>query len=331
VGPTTDDRLEGFHIIGGQGLFREYDDGSDGLAGGGIFIYGGSAPTITNNEIVGNVMDSTDSKNWYGAGIYVHSARPNAGSPGFPVAKPIITNNLIDGNIADPPPGINATKPSRAHGGGIYVGYHSAPTITGNTIQFNRTGNQDKDHQIATGGGIVFYSVYDIDQPVISRNRITDNNGTDVGGGISGGPIGGYSVHSLIESNLIEYNQAGEGGGISISTSLATIRNNTIVDNVAVYGGGVSVGATTIEGNEVTLLNNLLTFNFGDETVTAPGGGPYVYQAEPIVEYEDIFASTRISSVTFRTTSAGTRSTATTSVSTGTSPLIHCSSPECHP
>ena len=41
------------------------------------------------------------------------------------------------GNTADPPAGSNAQNATAGLGGGIYVGYNSAPIITGNTIKTN--------------------------------------------------------------------------------------------------------------------------------------------------------------------------------------------------
>lgn len=66
-GSTPADRLEGFRIIGGEGLYRIFMDGDvpHAVAGGGVFIFG-SSPTITRNEIVDNVLSSTGTKYFWG-------------------------------------------------------------------------------------------------------------------------------------------------------------------------------------------------------------------------------------------------------------------------
>ena len=51
------------------------------------------------------------------------------------------------------------TYPSEGDGGGIYVGYYSAPIITGNTIKANRAGNSATLFQADSGGGIAMYSI----------------------------------------------------------------------------------------------------------------------------------------------------------------------------
>ncbi|MBZ5641088.1 MAG: hypothetical protein LAO51_20300, partial [Acidobacteriia bacterium] len=48
VGPTTADRVQGFHIIGGKGYV--WTTGNIASVGGGIFVWGNSSPTITQNE-----------------------------------------------------------------------------------------------------------------------------------------------------------------------------------------------------------------------------------------------------------------------------------------
>jgi hypothetical protein len=287
VGPTNADRLEGFTITGGEGFLRDSSGGDpDFLVGGGIFVFGASSPTITNNTITGNVMaDATDPEFWYGGGIYIHS---NIFS--FDPAQPVITNNLIEGNIVDSPPG-SGNRDNLSLGGGIYVGYHTIPVIEGNTIRGNRTGDSVKNLQFAAGGGIAIYSLNTLPSaPTITRNIIVDNTGTDRGGGISGAPLyddvlGVFTPSfATISDNLIQYNSAGEGGGFMAGNVWFTLSNNTFVDNEAVYGGGVNIGTTEQVGDEITLANNIVALNYAE----IAGGGLYVYQAEPVVRYNDI-------------------------------------------
>ena len=287
IGPTNADRLEGFTITGGTGFFRDFPGTEpDLLVGGGIFVFGNSAPTITNNEIIGNVLaDVNNPEIWYGGGIYIHSNSIDTAP-----ARPVITNNLIQGNIVDSQDGQNDTSVTYSLGGGIYVGYHSIPVIEGNTIRSNRTGDLNKLYQTAAGGGMAIYSLNTLPAtPTITRNVIVDNTGTDRGGGISGGPrydgdLGVFNpAIGAISDNLIVYNTAGEGGGIKVGNVLFTITNNTVVENEADFGGGMSIGTTMNIGQEPTLANNIVALNYAE----FDGGGLHVDQAEPVVRYND--------------------------------------------
>ncbi len=221
VGTTNDDRLEGFHITGGEGFFRDNTGNiPDAVVGGGIFVYGDSAPTITNNEISGNIMaDSSGAELWYGGGIYIHSNE--SGEP----ARPVITNNLIEGNIVNSPAGSSAGSQTYSMGGGIYVSYHSIPVIEGNTIRGNRSGDAATANQLASGGGIVIFSWNTLpDAPVITRNIIVGNDGTDSGGSITGDGLFDdgdvyIPVFGSISDNLIMDNTAGIGGGLKLTTA----------------------------------------------------------------------------------------------------------------
>ena len=295
IGPTPDDRLEGFRIRGGSGLYRDFASPlPDFVVGGGVMVFGASSPTITNNEIVDNTLSGTGAQVWYGAGIYVHSTRPTTGSSGFAPAEPVITNNLIEGNLNDPPAG-TGSKPSYALGGGLYVGYHSAPTIRGNSIVSNRTGLTSKNNQIAAGGGLAVYSLEDLQhQPQITRNLIADNIGTDQGGGISSGPreipdVGWVASRAVVASNVFDYNDAGDGAGIQINTSSANLSNNTFFQNEAVTGGALSVGVEEVPGKSPTIRNSILSSNFA---ATGSGGGLYVYLSNPDVRTTMFHANT---------------------------------------
>ena len=294
VGATRADRLEGFRITGGSGTFRDFTNPlPDFVVGGGVFIFGASSPTITNNEIVGNVLDHPSARIWYGGAIYIHSTRPNGPGTGFDPAAPLITNNLIESNVNSAPGGSSSSKATYSVGGGIYVGYHTYPVIDGNTFRSNRAGNALEDNQIASGGAIAIYSLSDLaDYPRVTRNLFTNNDGTDLGGAIAGGPrdpgSGFLASNALIESNVVDYNAAGEGGGIQINTSIARIRNNTFFENGATFGGAISIGRTEVAGGDPVVTNNVIV---GNNAGTA-GGGLYVYMSTPVLSYNDLHANT---------------------------------------
>ncbi len=286
-GSTPADRLEGFTITGGAGLERNPGT-NDFVAGGGIFIFA-SSPTITRNEIVGNILDHPTINRFYGGAIYVE------GRNSTDIAEPIITQNLIEANIADPPNGTGGgSNKSYGIGAGLYVGGFAAGTIADNTIRNNSAGDRAKDRQLAVGGGIVVYS-YNV-EPVFTRNLIQGNYAADFGGGLRMGVLydGPTSLASLalIENNLFEYNDALDGGGAHTRTSRARFRNDTFTDHtIQSYGAGLYIGPTDNATDIVTLVNNLIVFNTTDMYL-GDGGGIYVHRdGDPSVTYNDLYGN----------------------------------------
>jgi len=283
----TTSRIEGIHITNAGGGI----DQTAFLAkiGAGILVYG-SSPTITRNEIVGNVLSSPTYKVYYGAGIYI-----NGTSPTTP-PRPIITNNLIQGNIADPPNG-SGNVTAEGDGAGIYIGYNSAPVITGNTFRANRAGDATKDRQISYGGGVADYSRVTVQETKISANLFTGNSTADAGGGLefsaympaSGGT---FPSQGTVDNNIFDTNIANFGGAIDMGDTKAKIYNNTIHKNSArTEAAAVYFGVPTNAGDVGEFVNNLVTQN------TAPagsvGGAFYVDAgANPLVRYNDIWGNT---------------------------------------
>ena len=283
----TTSRLEGLHITGGGGIDQTC---CDAKIGGAITVFG-SSPTITRNEIVGNTISSGQYKLYYGGGIYVN------GLDGTNPPRPVITNNLIQGNIADPPPGQNPNNISEADGGGIYAGFNSAPIIRSNTIKSNRVGDSAKNHQFGGGGGISVYSTVTVQDTTIVGNYITDNSASDYGAGIGfgeyapGGPI--VPSRGIVANNLFDINGTADGGAIGTATTRVKITNNTINDNNAAFHGGAVYFGTTANATDVAeFVNNIVTFNRVTGT-GALGGGIYVAAGtNPTVRFNDLFGNT---------------------------------------
>ncbi len=279
-------RLEGFHIINGTGIDQS---GFNARIGGGMTVYG-SSPTITRNEIVGNSIASTQYKIFYGGGIYINGLDP-ANPP-----RPIITNNLIQGNAADPPAGQSQTKSSEGDGGGIYIGYNSAPIIDSNTIKSNRAGNPATQNQFGDGGGIAAYSRVTVADTIIRWNTISDNNAADYGAGIAFGQYDKLTPHqpsrATVDNNIFYINGGVDGGAIGTITTLAKFYNNTFDNNNAsLHGGAIYFGNTDVAGDLAEFVNNTVTFN--QATGTGLGGGIYVYPGiSPTVRNNDIFGNT---------------------------------------
>ncbi len=301
-GSGANGRIEGFRITNGRGINQTCAGGCNVMIGGGITVFNGS-PTITRNEIVNNTVlrASNQTKSYYGGGIYVQGDDRNM------VARPVITNNLIEGNIADPPAGKN-NDPSRGIGGGIYAGFYSAPIVRGNRVRSNRAGNPNTADQQGGGGGIAFYSGIDVNPAVVDGNSVENNIASDYGGGVVLGEFleGGQTVVSpsrgTVENNVVFGNDAFDGAGLQTNTTHVVVRNNTIVDNFAssgttipARGGGIQVYPPARAEAIVTLVNNLVAFNTADDSTEAEpgeGGGLYVTSGvDPIVRHDDLFGN----------------------------------------
>ena len=289
-GGTNADRLEGFRIEGGSGLFRSFGSGSppDALAGGGVFVVG-SSPTITNNVIIDNTLFHANfTESFWGGGLYI------AGGTLAAPLTPVITNNVIQENVADSPAGQNENKATISLGGGMYIGEYVSPRIEANVIRSNQAGDSAKLHQFGGGGGIASYSISPVVIPVISRNLIQDNLGADFGGGIAFGQVYKTSIsdfvptYATVENNLIEFNRSFSGGGINTATTKVVLRNNTIVDNVAEFGGGVSAGASNNPTDDVRMFNNIVAFNV---SLLYGAGGLGAYASGPELEHNDFFGN----------------------------------------
>jgi len=288
IGSTPADELRGFRITGGTGTERGTAP-SAFVVGGGIFVRDAS-PTISENQIVGNIMDSAGAKLFYGAGIYVQGDSSVLSE----LARPVITANVIEGNVADPPDGTSVYDLAKASGGGIYVGYNTAPTIQFNTIQDNWAGYPGRPFQLGTGGGVAVLAVHDV--PVISENLIISNLAGDRGGGISfgevqfvyQGPI--YPSLGLVENTLFEYNSSGFGGALSTLTTRAKIRSSSFVDNIASdYGGGVLFSTSASPTEQATFVNNIVAMNQAIYQATpGQGGGIAVEGSNPTIRHTDI-------------------------------------------
>ncbi len=274
-GHTPATVLEGFTITGGEGFVDVLN-----TAGGGIYIF--SSPTIRDNIITDNVlMGPTDDLD--GAGIYVA------------VGQPIITNNTISFNKASPPGGGGASS-SSGYGGGIFVGFFSAPTIVGNLIANNQAGDPNAGNSVGTGGGINVFPGEGPAGPVIDRNIIQDNFTISRGGGIALRNRLGSAAIAIVTNNVIDGNETGPsgmGGGIYTYLNNSLVRNNTIRDNTSFHGGGIFSGES-ISGNDAYMIdhsNNIIVENklkqFG------AGGGILVLDLdpnwEPTIRHNDLF------------------------------------------
>lgn len=235
--------------------------------GGGIYCYSG------NKAITGNIINHNHARDG-GGGLYL-----------MVFDTSFISGNDISYNSADIGGGIYAEGRSIhidsnvishdsalvSGGGGIFVGFYSAPLIENNTISEN--------YSNSGGGGI------NCDGGTHSRiinNFITNNSA------LNGGGMYLYSDSTTIVGNVIVNNSAiYGGGGLLCSYSLAKIYNCTVANNgTGVYGGGFytsynsvmpTIRNTIVWGNLANNLSNSFynsnVFHFDDCDVEGGASG----------------------------------------------------------
>ncbi|UCF71440.1 MAG: right-handed parallel beta-helix repeat-containing protein [candidate division WOR-3 bacterium] len=171
---------------------------------------------------------------WLGGGIYCVGGRP------------LITGNIITGNVADWPidcmvPLLDCRTGPPPQGGGIYTEWSSA---------------------------------------VITDNIISNNNALQNGGGIACF-CDAANISPLILNNMITGNTAHNGGGLYIDCpfTLTEVRENMISGNAAICGGGVACYYAFMP--LLKIVRNLITGNVADSA----GGGIWCYLASsPLID-----------------------------------------------
>jgi len=222
----------GFYCVLGDSTIITGNLVSDNI-GSAIATYDDNS-TITGNQIVGNHGPfgglSAGGTNSVASGNTIADNEPW----GILAHDNItISSNLISGNLG---------------GGGIYCDDDN-PTITGNIITDNESGNY--------GGGIHLFRA----DPIITGNVIIGNRARRGGGGIHvevGEPL---IADNLIAANTAYGTSAGGGGISCFREANATLLNNLITGNWAGHdGGGIAVryhssptiANCTITGNRAT-------------------------------------------------------------------------------
>ncbi|MCD4744756.1 MAG: right-handed parallel beta-helix repeat-containing protein, partial [Bacteroidales bacterium] len=145
------------------------------------------------------------------------------------------------------------------HGGGITLLNNSGIIIRKNTITNNKTGLWD----YWSGGGIYIYN----SNAIVIENLISYNKAW-FGGGISCG----FNSSAIIKNNIISFNNGREyGGGIYIYMTDLILERNLISHNSFGYsGGGISIIAASI-----VFVNNTITNNYHNGVWFGSGGGIY--------------------------------------------------------
>ena len=195
-------------------------DGTNGGAGGGIFIYTGAKLTISGSTVVGGSSDAEGNSAAVGGGIYMMDNG----------AEAEMTGGSITHNKAD------------KSGGGVYISDYNSNsrslfTLKDGTISYNTAKN---------GGGITAFGDFNMDGGIIEKNTATGDNDASLNLGTGGG-IDLVAATMNMTGGEIKENHAKRGGGVSIGLSGArdavfnmsggTISGNTL--DPAGKGAGV--------------------------------------------------------------------------------------------
>lgn len=296
-GETASALLTGFSIKLGTGTPI-----SGKLYGGGIYIAGGSDPTIANCAIGFNTAD-------FGAGLFIdvgsdpliqdclvaNNVTGTSGLGGgiYIAGNPILDGNRITENTATNGTGggvyaVNTTttfinnefdKNHAFYGGGLHVN-GGTPSITDNLFEENTV---DRAPVNGEGAGL---AIVNGATPWVSNNEVRLNKAH------SGAGIYVYDAAPSIVTNLIHDNQAsvnstgsfGYGGGMSLGKGRGTIELNEIYQNAGAMGGGVSTRSSTT----TLFCGNLIDHN---STGSGIGGGLYSKDSTPTLLANTIAAN----------------------------------------
>jgi CSLREA domain-containing protein len=218
--------------------------------GGGIQIsccVGNDSLTLSNTAVLSNaviVRGPTASAQFaFGGGVY--GAAPLT-----------LTHSTVQGNLVLATGNVNNVQ-----GGGVHA--DGRLLLQTSTVTENRLQTANNASVIFAGGGVRVTSAGRILTSTITRNSIRIGSAFGgVGGGLSAGSISN-SANVLVDASSVEYNLAGNGGGIeahSSDTGLA-VRNSVVDNNTGLTGGGIlNTGILSLTNS--TIYSNL-SWNHG--------------------------------------------------------------------
>jgi len=137
---------------------------------------------------------------------------------------------------------------SSDHGGGIYCGYNSSPTITNCTIMGNSVYHE--------GAGIYCQA----SNPVITNCTITDNGAEHPFGvpAYGGGIYADSDSKLTINHSRITANYANESGGAIYSGGTGSVVNSRIIGNTAAqFGGAIHCAGSSFMINNCSITENI--------------------------------------------------------------------------
>jgi hypothetical protein len=211
-----------FSDVGAQSLTisdSEISDNSAAGDGGGVWVGFGKTVSITDNRITGNSAAE-------GGGISV----------GAPCAE--ITNNVIDGNVAQANEGGGVL--------GISIGDCGLPADEAWLISGNQITNNTAQLE---GGGISLHGTANI------IGNVVTGNSAPLGGGLRvEGP-------ATVVNNLVAGNMGDSGAGAALIDRVDFV-NNTVSGNAGTGVGGVWARLET-SGSILDVINNVIVDNTG--------------------------------------------------------------------
>jgi len=212
--------------------------GGQNIGGGGIGIYHNSVVTLSDNDVVNNVVVCSPSEECSGGGVWMEGATL------------AMMDNLLQGNVA-------STR-GAGRGGGIFVAagqlLMEGNLVISNTASLSATA-------FAAGGGLYINASASF---TLTNNLFADNHANTQGSGLGfqgskWNPTSGHLIHNTVADN------GGSGQGISIGPYTTLALTNTILS-------GHTTGITVTAGSTAT-LEATLWWNNG----TNVGGGGTVY------------------------------------------------------
>jgi len=134
----------------------------------------------------------------------------------------------------------------------IYIEGDISPTIAGFRITGGEAKNLGSPIGIDAGGGMLIVSA----SATLIDNYIFENSADSTHNG-DGGGVYLYQSDATLDSNTIISNTAQrQGGGVMLHTSAAMLEKNTISANSAVTGGGIF-----LENSDAILAHNIISSN----------------------------------------------------------------------
>jgi parallel beta-helix repeat protein len=312
--------------------------------GGGVYLLNAPATAVISDNLIANNV--ADNSTWgQGGGIMLRDSAAQVLSNTIQYNRAGLSAGYGGGiTIKDGQPTIarnhvlrnTAGQSVQGLGGGIFVWSSTPTTIEQNLIEYNWAIHGDGDPILISRGGGICVTGDPTVSALIRDNTIRFNvaspyTPTGYGGGMY---LSNLVSPSLVSGNTVDNNVAGfdwngNGGGIYVDQSEATIADNDIFDNSATWSGNRGEGGGVyVNGGAVLLSSNVITGNHGayftgfpafaagygggvyinrslTTTLTSnqirgnlasrDGGGIYVNQGSPIVSHNGITANQVIS------------------------------------
>jgi hypothetical protein len=150
---------------------------------------------------------------------------------------------------------------NNVQGGGVHA--DGSLLMLSSTVTENRLQTEIDASVVFAGGGVRASGTGRILTSTITRNTIRIGSGFGgSGGGLSAGRIFN-NANVLVEASSVEYNLAGNGGGIEAHTSDTglAVRNSVVDNNTGLTGGGI-LNAGILSLTNSTIYSNL-SWNHG--------------------------------------------------------------------